>query len=334
MKRTVFEAELSQGETRHLMDVFVIIDNEDLPCIDVHRRMLLYAEVSVPNSLTFQNLLLQVEDRILADFDLEIAQKQLVYHNRYHVNAVRSRAGRLFEAIAPQLDLSQEALRRMRGILDLCAMAHDAVQIFAAESQPDAGRRRDPGVSEAATFERLASHIRDLQETLPAAGDGRFTENEVQAIREAIEATVVHYDSSEKMIYQPALHQVSPPRFVIAHLLALADFGSLGLEGIESFNEEGRLLFLEENPDATGKADDDLRRRLLERARFQVRFARSRLEHLERELVGLPVAALPAVREAFSHLTEETVHTIEATTPTNYEATLPQLLTFFRLGVA
>src|SRR5262245_38556931 len=92
---------------------------------------------------TFAEALGRVEQLVLADFDREIAQKQLYYHTREHANAVRRRARRLFHAIRPYLtNCPAAALDRMEGLLRLCAMAHDAIQIFHPQPLPHTPRFR------------------------------------------------------------------------------------------------------------------------------------------------------------------------------------------------
>ena len=117
-----------------------------------------------------------------------------------------------------------------------------------------------------------------------------FTESDISVIQDAIEATICIYDPSEQGIYQPALYDQTRNLSIVACIIALADIGSLGMDGIAAYNQEGSLLFLEENPDvipvilnqttATLAVDnpelyENIRQRLLKRARFQVNFAKS-----------------------------------------------------------
>src|SRR5262249_12570808 len=150
---------------------------------------------------TFAEALMWVEGRILVDFDREIAQKQLYYHNRDHVNAVCRRASQLFRAIRPSLaGCPADTLVRLEGLLDLCAVAHDALKIFAPPVLPHTARRRDAGTSEAATIERLTNHITVLNQSLAPSSPARFTEEDLRIVREAIVATICVYDPADQAI--------------------------------------------------------------------------------------------------------------------------------------
>jgi len=281
---------------------------------------------------------------VLQTFDQEIVEKQLCHHTREHVAAVRQRARRMFEAVRPYLQSSGES-DRLALLLDLCATAHDLVQVFTPQIGPHKARQREPGISEAATIERLFQLIESENRQNSLSTD-QFTSADRELVREAIMATVCAYDSTEDAVYQPALYQPGKPVSPIARILALADIGSLGMEGIDAYNREGSLLFLEENPDAralqekgelSNLADanaelaENIRQRLLRRARFQVSFARSRLKRGPEELRGLPSAALPALTDdLFARLTPETLRELESTTPVGEAVPFEVLVNFFR----
>ncbi len=305
-----------------------------------------------PVPQTFATAIAQVKTLALHCFDHEIAEKQLYYHTREHAVGVQRRASQIFQAIqpyfAPEVDCKRLAL-----LLDLCAIAHDVIQIFAPQTELHTARRRASGVSEAATIETLLTFIQVLKELGLGLADERmaqFTESDLQIIQEAIAATVCEYDPIEKSIFQPALYRQDRPVSWVARILALADIGTLGMEGIAAYNTEGRLLFLEENPDVrsllktrsiaqlTRESSDlceNLRQRLLNRACFQVNLAKSRLQRCPQELAGLPAEAMSILtHEVFQYLTPETIKQIEATTPTAESTSLPDLIAFFDLAPA
>ncbi|MGK7894128.1 MAG: hypothetical protein AB4372_11010 [Xenococcus sp. (in: cyanobacteria)] len=128
-----------------------------------------------------------------------------------------------------------------------------------------------------------------------------------------------------------------------ARIIALADLGSLGIEGIEAYCQEGSLIFLEENPDVVPfilneeyqnrpKLSESLRQRLLQRARFQIDFARGRKARFMREVEGLPVGAISILRnKVFKYLNKDTIEKIESITPTTKDTTLEKLVEFFDL---
>lgn len=244
---------------------------------------------------------------VLEEFDRQIASQNLVYHNRDHVLGVQRRARQIFEVVCPDGD---------RDLLDLCAIAHDMIQIFIPETSP---RRRESGVSERATLQQLLHYA-----------EKELTEAEIQIVEQAILVTICEYDPIEQAIYQPDL--ANPNLSWIARAIALADIGTLVMEGIEAYNQEGRSLFLEENPDLFALPSEELRQRLLRRAKFQVNFARSRLARLPQELIGFPVEAISTLMQTvFIYATSETFEKLEATTPTFADTSLSDLLAFFQL---
>jgi hypothetical protein len=305
------------------------------------------AESFDPLSRSFAAAIAQVKASVVKAFDCEITKKQLCYHTRHHIEGVQRRAQQIFQVVYPDSHLS-EANTRLALLLDLCAVAHDMVQIFTPQTELHASRRRAAGVSETATIESLFTYISDANSlTSPLVASAQFTENDLQIIREAIAATICDYDPIEQAIYQPSLYQQEPTISPVARILALADIGSLAMEGIEAYNLEGRLLFLEENPDIgvllnQGKLDtlasddfvlyENIRQRLLRRARFQVNFAKSRLKRLPQELEGFSAEVTEKlIQEVFQHLTPATIEMIEMSTPTAADVSLETLIDFFGL---
>jgi hypothetical protein len=290
----------------------------------------------------FAAALSQLHQWVLQEIDREVAEKHLCYHNREHSLGVQRRASQIFQTVRPYF-ATPEATDRLEQLLELCALAHDMVQIFLPQPDEHAPRRRQAGVSETATIEQLFQLIGDLNSQ--SEPRGQFSAAELAVMQEAIAATICDYDPAEQAIFQPALY-AQPSISPLARSLALADIGTLAMEGIAAYNAEGHLLFLEENPDvrslveqhqlepATAQNPDlaeNIRQRLLRRARFQVSFARSRLNRTPRELAGFPDAAVAALYQTvFLHLTPATIHTLEATTPTQDDTPLEVLLTFFQ----
>ncbi|MEM9089386.1 MAG: hypothetical protein AAGC93_11655 [Cyanobacteria bacterium P01_F01_bin.53] len=298
---------------------------------------------------------------VRATFATEMANKQLFYHGMDHVQSVVRRSCLIFDTVLPFLDSASESSvswERQRRLLQLSALAHDMIQVFVPQVDPHVPRQRESGRSEAATFEQLRNFMIQLDCT--PDGDAVFTAADIALVREAISATVCHVDPIEGAIYQPLLYPSlsdcgplldSPPSSTVdgpslslgARCLALADIGTLGMDGIEAYQREGSLLLLEENLDVVdfllGKAEFDdalqegLRQRLLKRARFQVAFAKSRLARLDAELQGLPDGAIAIIKQqVFQYLTPETITAIVETTPTDDDTSLSTLLAFFNLS--
>jgi hypothetical protein len=296
----------------------------------------------------------QIKQFALQKFDREIVQKQLYYHTRDHVENVRRRTDEVFRAVFfdETTDSTQPSSPEYRTklLLDLCAAAHDMVQIFLPQAEVHATRQRQPGVSERATIEHLLAYINDLNHQLRATYDlddaVQITDDEIQLIRVAIATTVCAYDPIDQAIYQPGLDDASPDLPIVARILALADIGALGMEGIQSYHQEGSLLFLEENLDLIpllldrridSIALDDpalyenLRQRLLKRCRFQVNFAKSRLKRFKHEIAGFTEpGSFRRIQNVFYFMTPEIIQEVEALTPIDEETSLPDLLDFFQ----
>ncbi|MER3432735.1 MAG: hypothetical protein C4288_04715 [Leptolyngbya sp. ERB_1_1] len=286
------------------------------------------------DTTTFTECIDKVKAFSLQEFDRQIQFHQLYYHTRDHIALVQRRSRLIFNAI--RSDLTVDAVEQIERLLDLCVIAHDMIQVFEAETQPHMARQRVMGVSETATLERLLNYI-DVH------CSAAMSDLDQAAIRSAISATICAYDTKEQAIYQPALNQ--PNLSIVARILALADLGALGIDGISAYNREGSLLFLEENLDVipllmTGEIRqlettdpqlaENIRQRLLKRCRFQVNLAKSRLARFEQEIEGFPKNAIDKLRrEVFQYLNAATVQEIEATTPTSDRASLKELLEFF-----
>ena len=294
----------------------------------------------------------QIKTFALQEFDREIVQKQLYYHTREHVNNVQRRANQIFQAICPYWeaapDEQQPALDilRMKLLLDLCAAAHDMVQVFITPTPKHAPRQRQPGVSEMATIERLLDYINQFNQWLQSTSTNpaRLTDEDIEIVRDAISATICAYDATEQAIYQPDLYNPHKSLSPVARILALADIGALGIDGVEVYNQEGSLLVLEENLDLIPLILDgtiyslkshnfelyqNIQERLLKRCRFQVNFAKSRAARLEREIADFPAGASSTLHEVFKYLNPTTIAEVEAKTPTDESTTLEVLLQFF-----
>lgn len=281
----------------------------------------------------------------------ETADKMLYFHNFAHVDAVRRRAEIIFDAVRPhwQAELNQLHdpldLERMRDLLRLAALAHDLVQDF-LPVKPWSMRRREKGVSEQQTIEKLLGAIAELNTDLaqqhPDKPDLQFSEADCDLLREAILATVCDFDPGDRAIFQPYLY-TDQEKSPIAIMLALADTGALVVEGIDAFRQEGRELFLEENLDFVPlvlhpqeleqyppETKTTLRKKLLGRARFQIAFATGRINYLRTEIRDLPIPASTALTtEVFAYANQKTLTELAATTPTADDTSLEDLLTYF-----
>ncbi len=302
---------------------------------------------------TFAESIERVKIFALQEFEREVVQKQLYYHTYEHVSNVQRRSRQIFQAIRPYWEVAspqQQPLTnppRMELLLDLCAFAHDMVQIFIPPTQAHTCRKRQPGVSEMATIDKLLEYIHKLNQQLQKSepdSAARLTNEDLKIIQEAIESTICTYDATEQAIYQPKLYEENQSLSPVARIIALADIGALGLDGIKVYNREGGLLFLEENVDvipllldgtihsldSSNWEYENIRQRLLNRCRFQVSFAKSRLARFEREVADFPPDAISAVTHEFQYLNPTTIQEVETITPTQEDTSLEVLLQFFK----
>ncbi|NEO93582.1 MAG: hypothetical protein F6K56_26610 [Moorea sp. SIO3G5] len=306
---------------------------------------------------SFVEAVTRVKTFALLEMEKETERKQLYYHTCDHVKGVQRRADRIFQTIRPYWeagldnDIAPDYLSRMKQLIDLCAIAHDMVQEFVPQIQPYTSRRRESGVSEAATITKLLDYIKNQNECITKQTPNHlalFTDSDLQIITEAINATICCYDTSDNTIYQPDLYYSDKNLSLVARIIALADLGTLGMEGIEAFNEEGSLLFIEENTDiipiilnrdfTDSQAIDkqtlyeNIRQRLLKRTRFQVNFAKGRMTRLARELKGFTAEAISVLtHEVFKYLNPAIIKAIEFSTPTANDTKFDKLIEFFEL---
>ena len=312
----------------------------------------------IPTS--FKEAVSLVENYVLTEIQKETERKKLYYHTETHAFAVKNRVKIIFEAIAPALDFQSQplALDRIKSLLELCAISHDMVQEFSPPDKPHASRKRLSGISESATATKLISYIESLNRTLLAkSGDSslEFSNLDLYLLQDGISATIcdrdplggqTEYSFSPNSIYQPYLYNSQSQQSIVGQIVALADLGTLGMEGIEAYLREGVLIFLEDNPDlvdllssphsdldASDRNLPTIKNRLLDMARFIVNLAKERQLRFEREIGVFNLEIQQILRNrVFKYLTSENIKKVEALTPTDENISLKELLNFFRLN--
>ena len=300
-----------------------------------------------PLAGSFEEAVAIVKNFALTEIQKESKQKQLYYHSCNHAYAVQKRANIIFQALEPfAKETSPLSLTRLKHLIEICAIAHDMVQEFLPETQFHTSRKRKPGVSETATISKLINYIESFKITTNNQKSNNsilFSDLDLQIIKESIQATICLYDPEDNSIYQPYLYSTDNKILLPARIIALADIGSLGIEGIKAYFQEGSLIFLEENPDIVSiilneeyknqpELSENLRQRLLQRARFQVNFARGRQARFMREVAGLPEDAITILKnQVFKFLNQDTITKIESITPTRDDVRLEELIAFFDL---
>lgn len=298
-----------------------------------------------------------VEDYVRSQIVQETQNKHLYYHTLDHALAVKRRANIIFKSIKPILEStqSQEELQRLEGLINLCAISHDMVQQFVLPTAPNGPRRRIAGVSEQATIDKLIQRLHYVNQNLANCeieADILFNDWDIKIIEDAIAATIcdrdplagkVSYSFSPYSIYQPYLYNSQSKISVVGSVLALADLGTLGMEGIQPYLQEGILVFLEDNLDLADLIlncdrtcavnSPSLKTRLLNMARFIVSLAQERRARLELEITNFtPLARQILKEQIFVYLNAENIKKIEAIVPTSENASLSELIEFFCLN--
>ena len=311
-------------------------------------------EEKIPGS--FAETAQLVESYVLEQIKQETEQKHLYYHNVIHALAVKRRAKTIFQAIKPVLENSTPLaeLNRLESLIKLCATAHDMVQQFLPITEAHKSRKRAAGVSETATVTKLIDYIKNLNHKLSqqSVDDSiRFTDLELKIIADAISATIcdrdpqagkIGYSFSQYSIYQPYLYTCEPKLSVVGRIIALADLGTLGMEGVETYVQEGILIFLEDNLDLVelilncdhpNSSDNKITQaRFLNMTRFMVSLAQERQARFEREISGFTADARYILQhQVFTYLSPKNIKQIEDLIPTDENTSLGELLSFFRL---
>ncbi|MGF1542424.1 MAG: hypothetical protein ACFCU5_18610 [Pleurocapsa sp.] len=304
-----------------------------------------------------------VENYALEEIQQQTLQKQLYYHTVTHAIAVKRRAKIIFEAVRPSLEINNNyhQLNRIANLIDLCAIAHDLVQEITPATKPHTARKRPKKISELATIDKLTKYINTVNQQLTRHNlddSTKFNHLDLQIITEAIAATICELaplagESNSGLfsssIYQPYLYHSPPKISLVANIIALADLGTLGMEGVEPFIHEGILIFLEENPDLVelilrysdrntfstilpGKERKITKQRLLNMTRFMVNLAKDRHLRFKQEIISFPTEAQHILQErVFKYLKLDTINKIEELTPTDECNNLEELLNFFHI---
>ena len=312
-----------------------------------------------PNS--FAETVRLVEDYVQEEIVKETSEKQLYYHTLNHAKSVKRRSNLIFEHLKPVLaaDYSPERLDRLNCLIDLSATSHDMVQEFALAEKPSQPRKHLVGASETATADKVIEYAKNLARELSANNvepEVLFSDLDLAIIQDAILATIcdrdpqagtVCYSFSTYSIYQPYLYNRQPKISLAGSIIALADLGALGIDGIRAYIRDGILIFLEDNLDLqafvrcndgqssldlSASKCDCLRTRLLGMNLFMVNLAKERFARLEPELADFtPEMATILKEQVFTHLNSETIALLTAIIPTAQNTTLKQLIDFYNL---
>ena len=306
-----------------------------------------------------------VESYVKKEIVREAQHKKLYYHNLFHALAVRRRAKQIFRQIEPVLSQHKSAaeIERLGLLIDLCGLAHDMVQLFEPGTAIDRPRKRRTGLSERETAKKLLKYIEQLNQQLLATANFKdssilFGDRDCEIIRDAIEATIcvrdplagkADYTFSPYSIYQPYLYESQPKTSIVGSILALADLGTLGMEGVDSYIQDGILIFLEDNLNfedlilnCNYSQDRNspyylenraIESKLLAMARFMVNLAYERLARFEIEISGFNHEIRQILRDrVFIYLSPKNIQQVATKIPTQDDVSLSELVKFFHFN--
>ena len=216
------------------------------------------------------------------------------------------------------------------------------VQEFITTDDNSYPRKRQRGVSEHASIVKLTNHIQKLNQKLQAANYSPFVgidTIELAIIQEAIAATICHSGLFEHSLYQSDLYH-KPNLSLVAKIIALADLGTLGMDGIEAYIQEGILIFLEDNLDIANflnnshkqqQFPENSKKRILQANSFMVNFAQERYLRFAQEIDTFSPKIQNIFQEhLFKELNEKTLNTIIDIIPTAQNISLQELLNFIK----
>ena len=305
------------------------------------------------NPSSFAETVELVKNYVIDEIKQETKIKQLYYHTLDHSLGVQRRAKHIFQELEFVLSRSKSSqeLERLKILVDLCALAHDMVQLFGLHPTVGKPRQRISGQSEIETANKLLRYIQNLNQQLATCkikDSILFNDRDCQIIKDAILATICKLDPQAKTkyistsIYQPYLYDPKPKISIVGSIIALADLGTLGIEGVESYIRDSILIFLEDNldlkklilnGDLTNLDQMIVKIRLLTMARFIVSFARERYARFELEISSFTPIARQILREkVFTYFKPENIAEIEKIVPIDDNTSLPSLIDFFSLN--
>lgn len=247
-------------------------------------------------------------NKINGDFENRENEKEnLPFHNTIHTERVTRRVDSILEVIS---EASPELVsNKTKSLGKIAASFHDTVQEWEEKEIPDGQfskiiRSRFTGKNEKESAD-LAVKFMDKSNAQNNAEI--FSKEDEKIVCEAIETTVPGFNPEKGTVIQPSLNEKSS---VVARALTLADIGTAGLDGPETFLREGDALFREENLDIFetskngGGIPENLknyyRQRMINWSNSQPKFAQGRKELLETELKGLPEQSQKKLKALFN----------------------------------
>lgn len=233
----------------------------------------------------------------------------LAFHNTQHTKGVIERTKKILEAMG--------ATDRLVRLGEFIAANHDTVQEYEITVDANSGvkkRSRFIEKNEDASADEAIAFMR----TYPSI----FDEEDMETVREAIQATIPGFDMGKRTVIQPNLLEsidaatvqerlMTSASELVTRALALADLGTAGMEEPDSFVHDGDAIFREENIDVlealqhlqslSDVQKETFMKRMLDWTTNQIAFAQGREASLDKELEGLPEDMERSVRKLFTH---------------------------------
>lgn len=232
------------------------------------------------------------------------------FHDSRHTQRVVERVGRI---LLTMKEGGAPVTEKDIALGSLSAAYHDIVQEWEENRVQDGNfekvmRKRFTKDNEVASTNAALEFMKRANQE---AGKKVFEEQDMSAVKEAIEVTIPGFDPDKKTVIQPNLNEKSS---FVARALALADIGAAGMGGYSEFGQEGDTLFREENLDILNALKDPnkltpeqkeyFKGRMLAWSKFQSAFASGRKTLLEKELSGLAPSVQDQIKDLFDKFDE------------------------------
>ena len=161
-----------------------------------------------------------------------------------------------------------------------------------------------------------------------------------RSVFQILQRAISNHAFDHQSIYQPYLYDSQAKISIVGSIIALADLGALGIEGVEAYIQDGILVFLEDNPhlrelvvncSLSGYSQpDEIGKKLSAMASFIVDLAYERRARFELEIAGFETQIRQILRnQVFVYLNQESIDLVQSLVPHQSDASLAELVDFF-----
>lgn len=272
-------------------------------------------------------------DAIKSDYESSLSQHgNLIYHNTRHTKEVISRGRQITEVIRLHAPVALGA--RDPQLIEIACAYHDINQDWnvntvntpfgvALKRQRMAPFIEQKSALRATIFMHLVNDTEGIE---------IFQPDNIQAVKDAIEATIINIDQSAGTISQPNLKSSSPITTVVT---ALADLNAAAMEPPQVILRDTDTLFLEDNLDFEGaiqeidKIDNQsknaFKERIMDWHSRQLKFIVGRKKSLPEELLAIPEQARIPVTQLFLGI-DQSIDLLKKTISLRSEMSLKELV--------